>query len=404
MISLLRILIFFFGALVACDGPGPSSESLLTWSLAEELRVGSFDDPETALSDIEAIAVDPEGTAYVAQQLDGEIAVFGGSGNRIGTIGRKGEGPGEFGRISTLGLSHDSLWVCDPGNGRVTLFGPGGEIVREVRFVHEPTVVDGVLWMTAVPSVVFSDGSIGGLVGTMGSDIANGRVTHFPLLHFSQQSQVLDTIGWLDWQRNNIAFVTESSATYFKNPFSDHTLLDPLPDGSGVVLVERSQRPGSEESGALVSKISPSGDTISAWRFPYPNNPLSDGLGEQLIGRELSDALNHLKDLGQDFSVEALAEHLPRFVPPITDVAATIEGGVWLRREIELGDSVWWEYVSPEGQRVARIRTPASLKIYSANKHHVWGSELGLGDIPYLVRYRIQERPHEDLAVQRMEL
>jgi hypothetical protein len=356
----------------------------------EELRIGSFNDPETAFSDIEAISVSSTGTVFVAQARDNEIAVFDRFGTRLRTIGREGEGPGEFRGIRSLGVKQDTLWVSDSRNNRVTFFAPDGRILEDFPFAPGVAMGNGTYLRPSAPSAMFDDGSLLSLASTSAGSIARGQVTHLPVLHFSREVHVLDTIGWRDSRRSSISFLSKDSETHIRNPLSDHTLFDALPDGSGIFLVERSHESEVEEATVLISKVTPTGDTLSRWRVPYHPEPLSGDLGEKLIRQELSPVLNYLKELGQ--SPESLSEHLPQFFPAVTEVAAMEGGGVWLRREIELGDSIWWQLLSPDGETVSRVRAHRSLKIFVSYPEHVWGSELGLGDIPYLVRYRIEKR------------
>ena len=376
--------------LLACEAPGPLSEALPTWSFVQELRIGSFNDPETAFSDIKTISVSSTGIVFVAQARDNEIAVFDRFGTRVGTIGREGEGPGEFRRIHSLGVKQDTLWVSDSRNNRVTFFAQDGRTLEDFPFSPDIAVRNGMYLRPGAPSAMFDDGSLLSLGSTSQGSIARGEVTHLPVLHFSRAVRVLDTLGWRDSRHSSISFLSENSETHLRNPLSDHTLLTALPDGSGVFLVERSLESEFDDATFLISKVTPTGDTLSRWRVPYFPEPLSGDLGEKLIQQELSPVLNYLKELGQ--SPESLSEHLPQFLAAVTDVAATGRGGVWLRREIELGDSVWWQLLSPNGELVSRVRAHRSLKIFVAAPEHVWGSELGLGDVPYLVRYRIEKR------------
>lgn len=100
--------------------------------------------------------------------------------------------------------------------------------------------------------------------------------------------------------------------------------------------------------------------------------------------------LTYQEEIRHEHGEQAVAEHVPRFLPPITNVVAPIGGEVWLRREMEATDSVWWQVVSSDGESIARVRAQRSSKIFVADIGRVWGSELGLGDLPYLVRCRIQ--------------
>jgi hypothetical protein len=97
-------------------------------------RLGSLDGPAALAGQPRAVARDSKGRFYVAESRGGtRVIVFHPDGTLAGEIGRKGQGPEEFGRISDLMIDdQDSLWVLDSGNGRITLFGPEWRYARSI--------------------------------------------------------------------------------------------------------------------------------------------------------------------------------------------------------------------------------------------------------------------------------
>ncbi len=72
-----------------------------------------------------------DGRVVVANYGSNEIRFFSSTGEFISSVGRQGEGPGEFQRIETLsGFGADSVPVYDYWLSRVTVLGPGGGIGR----------------------------------------------------------------------------------------------------------------------------------------------------------------------------------------------------------------------------------------------------------------------------------
>lgn len=68
---------------------------------------------------------------FVPVPSDYSIVVFDSTGKRLGTIGRKGAGPGEFGTPNIyVGWKGDTLWVNDGGQQRISYFGPNLRLVR----------------------------------------------------------------------------------------------------------------------------------------------------------------------------------------------------------------------------------------------------------------------------------
>lgn len=77
------------------------------------------------------VAVDRRGHILVAG--DAEISVFDSAGNYLRTVGRRGEGPGEYGRISHIGVGPRYVHVFEYHEGR-TMLDHDYRVVRTDRF------------------------------------------------------------------------------------------------------------------------------------------------------------------------------------------------------------------------------------------------------------------------------
>jgi hypothetical protein len=118
--------------------------------LVEEVRIGVLDGPEEyTFGRISAIDTGPDGTLYVLDPQGPHLRMYSPDGTYLGAIGREGEGPGELKQPdSGLALLGDGrILVRDPGNARITVFGPEGEYETEWRirggmFTSTPLYVD----------------------------------------------------------------------------------------------------------------------------------------------------------------------------------------------------------------------------------------------------------------------
>lgn len=91
------------------------------------------------------VAVDDEGYLYVADSRSADVRVFTKDGTYVRTLGRRGQGPGEFTEVSAMIVDeHGDLVVADRFNQRVTRFARA-----EDGFTHEtyPIAVDGPAWL-----------------------------------------------------------------------------------------------------------------------------------------------------------------------------------------------------------------------------------------------------------------
>jgi hypothetical protein len=65
----------------------------------------------------------------------GEVRLFAPDGRYLSTVGRPGDGPGEFRHASfaTLDPTGDSLYIVDRSHGRLSVFSSDGEVFHEAR-------------------------------------------------------------------------------------------------------------------------------------------------------------------------------------------------------------------------------------------------------------------------------
>lgn len=110
--------------MVGCSSEDPqiSGEKLAPLTLTENLQITA--DQESALVvDFSGLAIDSDGTIYVADRQLQLIHVFSSGGEYLDSIGEEGHGPGEFVTLdSHLRILSDTLYVRDRSAGRITFF------------------------------------------------------------------------------------------------------------------------------------------------------------------------------------------------------------------------------------------------------------------------------------------
>lgn len=106
-------------------GVAPGWELVPVASIGPESALES-DAPE-AFGSVYGIAFGAAGSVFVADGLNREVRVFGPDGEHLRTFGRQGEGPGEFGNLSSLAWVGGKLLTLDFGTGRISEFSPDGE-------------------------------------------------------------------------------------------------------------------------------------------------------------------------------------------------------------------------------------------------------------------------------------
>ena len=96
-------------------------------TLVPEVSIGELEgDEEYLFGSIWSIAVDDDRNVYVFDGQAHHVRVYDSEGVYMRTLGRRGEGPGEFRSAQAIGVLPDGrLLVRDSGNKRVAVFGPG---------------------------------------------------------------------------------------------------------------------------------------------------------------------------------------------------------------------------------------------------------------------------------------
>lgn len=93
-------------------------------TLVPEVAVGELDGPEEYLfGSVGAIAVDDDHNFYILDEQAYNVRVFDSAGTYVTTLGREGEGPGEFKVPVGIAISDGRVLVRDPAAGQYDQFG-----------------------------------------------------------------------------------------------------------------------------------------------------------------------------------------------------------------------------------------------------------------------------------------
>lgn len=128
------------------------------WTLVEVTRIEGGAGGPGELQLPNDATVDGPGRVYVAERIRPVIQVYAPDGTFLHTIGREGEGPGEFER-AFVAISGPRLFVHDPRSSRTSLFDTSGAYLRSwpsVCCVSDPIQVDdsGAVAVPAAPPAV----------------------------------------------------------------------------------------------------------------------------------------------------------------------------------------------------------------------------------------------------------
>ena len=130
-----------------------------------EHQIGQLYGPEEFLfvSIVDA-TVNSKGDLYLADKGLNEIRKFNKDGQYLLTMGRKGQGPGEFQNIITVAVnSHDDLIVYDHMLKRISIFSDNGEHIKTTKILFPDSWID--------PSKIFVTNANYLLFGKLGNSL-----------------------------------------------------------------------------------------------------------------------------------------------------------------------------------------------------------------------------------------
>lgn len=124
------------------QNPGEPLYDHLTLDLEKDLNLGSEEDDAYLFYRVEDIGVDSQGNMYVLDTGNSRIQKYDDRGIHVRTIGRKGQGPGEFDTPYGMFLSvEDRIYVHD--GMRIKSFEKDGRFLKDVvleSFTHDISV------------------------------------------------------------------------------------------------------------------------------------------------------------------------------------------------------------------------------------------------------------------------
>lgn len=205
-------------------------------SLAEIYRTGKVRFvPEITITDesmagkaffssVMDIALDDQGNLYVCDYREGNIKKFDAAGAFLGTIGRPGQGPGEFGNPNNIEWSKGRLYVQELTNMRVSILDGNGHFVKSA-----PIDMFGGNWweMRALPDGRF-------LVQKEKVDRQDLTAPQDMMIDlYSADLEFIKTVYRHEVRRNK--YITEPRRTNVPIPFAASVYWGVDPDGKVII-------------------------------------------------------------------------------------------------------------------------------------------------------------------------
>jgi hypothetical protein len=341
------------------------------WQVEEEFRLGVAQGTEAEVfGQIGPAAVTDGGELWFFDNLPPRIHRFSLDGEPLGTVGRGGEGPGEFAQVrGMLALEGGDVVVMDAGTGRLTRFGPDGTLVGSMPL---PAGVQG---------------------GAIGRDLA-GRL----YVRVRHRSDPTGPPAWgvYEWLRLD----------------DDLSVADRLPappeDRDVVMVFVTPTGPVTPNLTRTLSVLGGTGEVIWAHNRSYvlrrgsPDPETADTFGV-VAARPVLKTPGERRELEERLQ-QAMGSSAPQRLDPekptVEDLSVDQDGRLWVRLRAEAEEFPersgfqWqergvWDVWSPEGDLLGRIELPPMHIWMTARGDRFWVRTFGSLGEPQVVQYRI---------------
>lgn len=325
-----------------------STPRSIEWKLGDVLTEigGESAGEDYALYRVGPVRRYPDGTIILAN-MQQELRVYDAAGVFVRSIGRRGDGPGEFRQLWTFYFDDaDSIVAFNTYPTSLTVFGSDGGLGGTLSLTPQPTAVANV------------GGKIVGLV--------RGRMTATPDPHIWMTPRYVVTFGTDGQLRDTVA---PASPIYWWGSLASYRGA-PFRNGGGVAFGAATVYVASHEEYAI-HEYDVGGHLVRSMFLDLPRRPVTRGVRDAWTRARMSRRRPEraLEGLERFSSKDA---PFPDSLPAISRVAVGRDGLLWVRRYWAHGDtSKTWDAFSDHGVHLATLRIPASLRITEFGRDYV---------------------------------
>ncbi|MDE2870717.1 MAG: hypothetical protein OXQ94_03360 [Gemmatimonadota bacterium] len=363
------------GAVRVTNIPVPNASP--TWTLVEELRVGSLEGTGAdAFAYLKGLVALEGGGFVVLDSQAQELRVFGADGTHVATHGGRGQGPGEFVDANGLMLGPNGrLWVPDARNGRMSVFDPEDGFIESFplaggsySWVWDGAIVDG--------SRIYRPWSSGNRYHIRVYDLTMTLVDSLPLPSDDPEDEEFDP------ESQSGAFYLELNGGYsmYGIPFFASTVS--FIDSRGAVWSTRAGDPAYR-----MTQREPGGETTFVVETRRPAVPVPEVERDSVID-ELRQILS---DAGA--SGEWDLTRVPTVKPAVEAIFESVERNLWVRTPSADG-GVLFDVYARDGNYLGTATSGLGLNFSDqvdpvVRGDFVWLVVTDEFDVPYVVRARI---------------
>lgn len=329
---------------------------------------------------VTTVNLKPDDGIVVADELAGELRTFSLDGAHLGSVGRTGEGPGEFnGSASVVRVAGDSTFVWDGRSQRLSIF--VADVFAGTRATPDDVVFSNV---SMAGSRLYGQAAarIGGDAGLPESGLTRPNTIFSRLTAEASHTELVEVAGperYLDIQTSG-GQITGMSV--FQTPFARGAFFTAAELETGDRVL------GGPNDRFVIHEWDGEGTLVAVHRYP--------GLDEPVTNADVESARQRIMERFDEptaqmsIELETLSSSVPEYKPAFDRIWPDDAGNLWIRHAVDDAVEEWVILTLDGFVPSARLTLPRGFTLMDVRGGLLagrWQDEL---DIAHVRVYRLR--------------
>jgi hypothetical protein len=386
IISVISLFILCTGC--SSNKDAPKTPKLGTLKLTKDLTIKATT-KKALIGGFDGLAAGARGNIFVADKKLHKIHIFSSDGNYVGSLGRKGKGPGEFARLNPhIHIQADTLYAMENVARRIELFNIHSR--KFIRSIKIPKIKPGKSIKLSKIGVKFTPTGhprnlfplrTGNILIPFGKTYfrapkSGGKPHYITISMISSSGKILrkNILQFPEPYPNEqgLVYITSGSVNVFTNLFF-------YPEFIITVGPKGNLYAGLSDS-LFIQTYSRHGIKTNVLKATYKPAQFTNSDMDSLVEKRGGNVSfkKAIKKIG-----------LPNHWPVFQDFIIDDEGRCWVEL-LDPGKSrqTWWVF-NKNDQPKWKFKLPSSVKLYEVKKGEAYGISQSRNSFSSVVRYRV---------------
>jgi hypothetical protein len=322
----------------------------ITYDLEEDLSIGNEEDENYMFYRASFGGVDSDGNILVLDRGDSRIKKYDKDGKFMYSIGRQGQGPGEFEQILTLSLDSDNnIYVMDSGRYKVHIFNKDGEFKNSITLTRFIAGEFGIIKQGSLIAQTLSRGE-------RKSDMPMDYDSFHNIDLISQEGTTIKTVASFLWETPPMIKIGRGF-TSPNNYCTPRLCLCPINEDLAIY--------GYSSDYSLFA-INSKGETVYIVKKDEPPQPVSKAEKNEIIDRRMRRQKENERMPKISRSRWARALKFPKYKPFYTIIIKDDKDRIYVRKfefPLDRSDVADFDMFNKEGYFLYKVKIPISYPV-----------------------------------------